>query len=293
MASDPPSWAGSVSAEALTHLLALGGERDWLDYKRQSDLSSTHDLVEFAKDVGSMMIAGGYILIGADDYGQPASQSARLDLFDPATLHQKLSRYIPEPFEIRAATHAHQGQSYALVYVVPHQDGFCIFKQDGAYPDGKNQNIVFRAGEVFARHGTRSERWNQADMALIKRRLRADFNRGRDQHAEALQLHKDVPRHLGGSGLWLAMAVGPECPVADARMINPDAAQRFLRDWEFAQAPIDGFNLGSATYRQRGGVAITSQAAISEPPYWWRLALHDADQPSAPMCSPTKWPPIR
>jgi hypothetical protein len=202
MTSDPPYWAGSISAEALAYLLALHGERDWLDYKRQSDLSSTRDLVEFAKNVAAMMISGGYILVGADDHGQPASagQPARLDLFDPATLHQKLARYIPEPFELRAATHAYQSQPYALVYVVPHQDGFCIFKQDGAYPDGKNQTIAFRAGEVFARHGTRSERWNQSDIALIKRRLRADANRGRDQHAEALQLLNDIPRQLGGSG---------------------------------------------------------------------------------------------
>jgi hypothetical protein len=276
MTSDPPSWAGSVSAEALASLLALHGERDWLDYKRQCDLSSLRDLVEFAKDVGAMMIAGGYILVGADDHGQPASQPARVDLFDPAILHKKLARYIPGPFEIRAATHVHQGQSYTLVYVVPHQDGFCIFKQDGAHPDGRGQTIVFRAGEVFARHGTSSERWNQADIALIKRRVRADADRGRDQHVEALQLLQDVPRQLGGSGLWLAMAVVPECPVADPPIISPQAAQQFLQDWEFAQAPIDGFNLGSATYRQRGGVVITSQAAISEPPYWWRLALHEA-----------------
>jgi hypothetical protein len=276
MTSDHPSWAGSVSAEALAYLRALGGERDWLDYKQQCDLSSTRDLVELAKDVGAMMIAGGYILVGADDQGQPASQHARLDLFDPATLHQKLARYIPEPFEIRAAMHAQQGQSYALVYVMPHQDGFCIFKQDGTHPHGKNQTIVFRAGEVFARHGTRSERWNQADIALIKRRVQADVGRGRDQHAEALQMLHDLPRQLGGSGLWLAIAAVPEHPATDARMISPDAAQQFLQDWEFAQAPIDGFNLGSATYRQRGGVVITSQATISEQPYWWRLALHDA-----------------
>jgi hypothetical protein len=58
MTSDPPSWAGSVSAKVPTHLLDLGGERDWLDYKRQSDLSCTRDLVEFAKDVASADIGG-------------------------------------------------------------------------------------------------------------------------------------------------------------------------------------------------------------------------------------------
>jgi hypothetical protein len=72
------------------------------------------------------------------------------------------------------------------------------------------------------------------------------------------------------------MAVAPENPAANAAMISPDAAQQFLRDWQFAQAPVDGFSLGSATYRQPGGVVITNQAAIADPPHWWRLALSDA-----------------
>jgi hypothetical protein len=43
-----------------------------------------------------------------------AGDVEHLDLFDPATLHAKLARYLPKPFEIRAATHHYQGQSYAL-----------------------------------------------------------------------------------------------------------------------------------------------------------------------------------
>jgi hypothetical protein len=224
------------------------------------------------------MITGGYILVGADDNGQPAGDVEHPELFDPATLHAKLAKYLPRPFEIRSATHRHQGQSYTLIYVVPHPDGFCVFEQDGAYPDGKRPSLAFRAGEVFARHGTSSERWNQRDAAVIKQRLQADADRGRDQEAEALKLLHGVPPQLGGSGLWLAMAVIPEHRLLDATMTTPDAAQQFLRDWQFAQAPIDGFSLGSATYRQPGSVVITNQAAIADPPYWWRLALHDAGE---------------
>ena len=276
--SDLPAWAGSVDTDALRRLLALRSERDWLDYKRQCDLSSTRGLVEFAKDVGAMMTTGGYILVGAGDHGQPTGDVEHLDLFDPATLYAKLAKYLPEPFEIRAATHPHRGQSYSLVYVVPHADGFAIFERDGTYQDGKSQAIVFRAGEVFARHGTRSERWNQGDIAVIKQRLRADADRGRDQEGEALKLLQGIPAQLGGSGLWLAMAVVPEHRLADAAMVSPDAAQQFLHDWQFAQAPVDGFSLGSATYRQPGSVVITNQAAIADPPHWWRLALHDAGE---------------
>jgi len=278
MAGDLPPSAGSVSADILATLLDLQGERDWLDYKRQCDLSSARGLVEFAKDVGAMMITGGYIVVGADDNGQPTGDVDHLELFDPATLHAKLAKYLGRPFEIRSATHDYHGQSYALVYAVPHLDGFCVFERDGSYQDGKGQITVFRAGDVFARHGTRSERWNQRDIPMIKQRLQADADRTRDQHAEALSLLRGVPPQLGGSGLWLAMAVVPEYRVADAPFLSPDAAQQFLRDWQLAQVPIEGFSQGTATYRQPGGVVITNQSAHRDPPHWWRLGLYDAGE---------------
>jgi hypothetical protein len=247
--SDIPSWAGSVSAQALADLLAVQAERDWLDYKQQCDLSATRDVIELAKDAGAMMIIGGYIVVGADDHGQPAGDVLHPELFDTATLHAKLAKYLPKPFEIRSATHHYQGQSYAIVYVAPHQDGFCVFAGEGTYrAPGAQPRTVFRPGDVLARHGTRSERWQQDDIAMIKRQLRADADRVRDDAAEALRLLQAVPVNLGGSGLWLAMAVMPEYQQADAGMITPDEAQQFLQEWEFAQAPIDGFNLGSATW---------------------------------------------
>lgn len=56
MTSDLPPWVGSVDASALSCLLDLQSEHDWLEYKQQCDLSSTRDLVELTKDVGAMMI---------------------------------------------------------------------------------------------------------------------------------------------------------------------------------------------------------------------------------------------
>lgn len=277
MANDLPAWAGSVSADALTSLLALHGERDWLDFKRQCDLSTPRGVVDFAKDVAAMMMAGGYILIGADDNGEPSGDVEHLELFDPATLHDKLAKYLPKPFEIRSATHQHEGQSYALVYVVPHPDGFCIIEHDGIYRDGKSQTTAFRHGEVFARHGTKSERWNQRDVAVVRQRLRADADRSRDQQAEALNLLQGIPKQLGGSGLWLAIAVVPEYPAVDPERRSPDVAQRFISDWHLA-GPIETLAQGTATYRQPGGVVITNQPAIKDPPRWWLLALQDTGE---------------
>jgi hypothetical protein len=69
--------------------------------------------------------------------------------------------------------------------------------------------------------------------------------RGRDLAAEALALLDDIPGQLGGSGLWLDVAVVPERRPADPPEITPDAAQHFLADWSFAHAPVEAIALGT------------------------------------------------
>ena len=278
LANDLPAWAGSVDVNALACLIGLRGEADWLDYKQQCDLSSARGVVELAKDAGAMMITGGYILVGAGNHGEATGDVEQLELFDPATLHGKLARYLPKRSEVRPAVHRYEGQSYVLLWVVPHPDGFCIFERDGTYPDGKREKIAFRAGEVYARHGTRSERWIQDDIQVIKQRLRADADRGRGQQEAALRLLREVPRRLGGSGVWLAVAVVPQYLVTEVPMISPDAAQQFVRDWQYAQAPIEGFGLSDAAYRQIGGVVIPDPGGGRGLPHWWLLALRDAGE---------------
>ena len=152
-------------------------------------------MVEIVKDMGAMMVTGGYLIIGADDQGQPSGEPEHLDLFDPAKLHAKAAKYISGPFELRVGIHQHQGQPFVLIYVAPHPDGFCVFTTSGNYTEpGKGQRQAFRTGEVYGRHGTSSQPWNQHDIVAIKQRLAADADRGRDQAAEALELLRTCPR---------------------------------------------------------------------------------------------------
>jgi hypothetical protein len=273
--SDIPSWAGSVSAQALADLLAVQAERDWLDYKTQCDLSSTRGVVELAKDAGAMMITGGYIVVGADSHGQATGDVVHPELFDSARLHAKLAKFVAKPFEVRSATHQYQGQSYAVLYFPPHPDGFCIFERDGSYVDGRGQQqVVFRSGEVFARHGTSSERWQQTDVTVIKRQLQAGADQLRGNGAAALELLHALPRQLGGSGLWLAMAAIPEYQPTDPPMRSGEQAVKFLQELQAADAPIEMLGSGT-TYRQPGGLVMTDQTGGPSGPHWWRLALYD------------------
>lgn len=159
-----------VTQEKLQELLMEASEQSALDYKEALDLSERRDLVEIAKDVAAMQAepSGGYLVIGADDHGNPTGRlyEGQIRGFDEATLRPKLQKYIPT-LTIHTAAHCLSGKWLVLIYVAPSVDGCCVFRVEGAYQDGKNKVIVFRAGDVFLRHGTSSERWNQSDVAEV------------------------------------------------------------------------------------------------------------------------------
>ncbi|HZE69308.1 MAG TPA: hypothetical protein VE135_07305 [Pyrinomonadaceae bacterium] len=175
-----------ITEEKLRQLLDEQHESGSLDYKAQLSLDDTRSLVEFAKDVGAMQVDGGFIVIGADNGGNPTGRvtARHAKLFDEATVRPKLLRYLPEPLEVRCAQHSISGQLLVLFYVGPNPDGFCIFKADGNYPGG----TAFRAGEVFARHGTSSEPWRQSDIKKVfERRLAAAKEDWRRELAMSLE----------------------------------------------------------------------------------------------------------
>ena len=154
-----------VSEEKVRQLLDEQHESELLDYKTRICLDEPRDVVELAKDVGAMQIDGGFIIAGADSHGVLTNELTERDvtLLDEATVRPKLAKYLPEPFEIRCAHYIIDGKRVAIVYVAPNPDGFSIFKATANH-DGRP---VFRAGEVYARHGTSSEPWRQADIKKV------------------------------------------------------------------------------------------------------------------------------
>jgi len=180
-----------LTSETLTSLMNEGTERAGLDYKRRLDLNQTKDVVSIVKDFGAMQVAGGYIVIGADDNGLPFGKVTEADarLFDQAIVHSKVERYLAEGFDIRSTALQLDGDQYGLICVLPHPNGFAPFRADGAYrlADGTDR-IDFRKGEVFARHGSKSERWDDADIRKAIETIRSqDRERAREEFRRDLQ----------------------------------------------------------------------------------------------------------
>lgn len=64
-----------VDEEQLRLLPSEGHESAQLDYKAGCNIRDRRELVAITKDIGAMNILGGYIVIGADDCGQPTGRS--------------------------------------------------------------------------------------------------------------------------------------------------------------------------------------------------------------------------
>lgn len=274
-----------VSREQLAELLAAGHESLHLDYKRSCDLKDTRAVVELAKDVAAMQVAGGHLVIGADDQGRPVPpgvSAEQLAAFDEANLRPKLAKWIPEPFEIRTASHQIEDCTIAVIYVAPRSDGFCILKADGNFGPPDEQRSVFRAGEVFVRHGTSNDRWRQADIDQIlanivaarKEQWRAEL---RDDLVQ-LGIAHDAQRLIDGpveNFTWrLDTASFDSATVELLRRGDDIALQRMLHE-----ATADAAGLLDADDHDElttviGRVAsVAAQALTYRRPEWFRRSL--------------------
>ena len=74
---------------------------------------------------------------------------------------------------LRSQSFELDGNWVAVVCVLPHPDGWAVFHRDGTYEDeNRKSKTVFRVGDVFARHGSSSERWTQQDAHSIRAEIR-------------------------------------------------------------------------------------------------------------------------
>jgi hypothetical protein len=202
-----------VTAEKLRQLLDEGHESATLDYKSACDLNDKHDCVELAKDVGAMQVVGGFLVIGADDHGTPTGMLTEpsAKLLDEATLRAKLRSYLSEPFDIRSQVHDIDGTHVGVIYVGPNPKGFAVFKTDGQYTDAQGrQQTPFRKGDVFVRHGSASERWQQQDIdpiiekivATRKEQWRKEFTADLGPLIEEGRLGREVARAPASALTW-------------------------------------------------------------------------------------------
>lgn len=276
----------NVSYEQLTYLLDLGAESVTLDYKTECDLNATRDRVEIAKDIGAMQIRGGFIVIGVDDTGTPVPPGVPRDqqpLWDEAQLRPKVAKWLPEPFGLHTAVHTIDGTAIVIVRVGRNQRGMAVFKADGQYTGhGGKTTSVFRTGDVFARHGTSSERWHQADIDdVIETLVAARKERWRAELADdmaalgAAQTAQTLATGPIGSLSWKVDASTFESAILELFRANDDIALRsfILSAASDARALVEAQDWSELATLIARLTALAANAITYQRPKWFTAAL--------------------
>jgi len=173
---DPIVVEAQLTEQKVGELLGRKRESAKLDYKSDYDPEQRRDVVELTKDIVAMAnTAGGYLVIGMGDAGEaiglPVESVAKLD---EAKIRAQVHAYIGTPIELFLdKTIIQNGTRYPIITVLRSPRSPVVFQKDGQYSVGSHSKTktVFRAGDVFVRHGSASERWNQEDVRVIYARV--------------------------------------------------------------------------------------------------------------------------
>jgi predicted HTH transcriptional regulator len=223
---DPIVVEPQLTEQKINELLTRKRESAKLDYKQEWDPQRNRDVLELTKDLVSMAnTAGGYVVIGMGDGGEEVGLSdAQVDRLDEATLRAQVQGFIGTPLELFLDnTILWHSKPYAVVTVLKSPRSPVVFEKIGQYADtgaGNKQMIIFRQGDVFVRHGSASERWNQEDVRTIYARVV-----GREKERWLQEVLPDVRK--------LIQAVGQAAPAAPTaqELLRSDAEafERALR----------------------------------------------------------------
>lgn len=134
-------------------------ECERFDAKSQVNPESRKDMLELVGDIVAMANTyGGRILIGN---AENTISGSHQKLFDRARLDDQVNRFVePRLGGIRSSVMENR---YVVVEVEKSQVPPHVFKVDGNYQEGNKHFHVFRRGDVFGRHSSKSERANRSD----------------------------------------------------------------------------------------------------------------------------------
>lgn len=209
-----------LTPQRLDELLGYRRESAKLDYKRAFDPGQGREKLEITKDLVAMAnTAGGYIVVGAENDGTLTGLSeAEVSRLDEAIIRGQVESYIGTSLELFVDVREYEGNRLGVITVLRCSRAPLVFHKDGQYPDaGGRSKTVFSQGDVFVRHGSRSERWNQNDVQAILARA---VERERERWLAAFV--PDVRRLIA-----TASGHGGPLPPLNAREVLTQDAQAF------------------------------------------------------------------
>lgn len=201
---------GILSQERVNFLVEYGQEEERIDYKETLDCDKKNrGKIDIVCDLVAMAnTQGGYVVIGVREESNaqftPIGVTKEvLGLYKEENLRNWCSNYVDGAVTLRAVSRTIGGKDF-LVFFMGKSNVPLIFKKDGTYSDNKGLvQVKFRAGDIYIRHGSVSERLTHADMNRLMLGVREDERQRvydqRDMREEIVERLDQMVVLLGGN----------------------------------------------------------------------------------------------
>jgi len=176
---------GDLSKEKIEKILSLGHEKNCLDYKEKFDFCSKNALkkskIDLLCDIISMANGGGgYIIIGVNEdkntgkFKMVGVNEDNIKKITQENIQSWLEKYAIKTVDFALKVNEINKKNTIAIFV----NGSLLpvpFRVDGQYKESNGNEITkFRSGEIFVRHGSKSERANYADIINFMEKVRED-----------------------------------------------------------------------------------------------------------------------
>jgi hypothetical protein len=200
---------GDVSDKRVGALVKLQREEEALDYKEALDLGSNvskkRARIDLVCDIVSMAnTRGGYILVGvkeneAGDFSVGGVGQDCIALLGQETVQNWLGNYVDATVGVITRAAKYERQDIVAICVLGNRVPI-PFRQHGQYRtrDGSN-HTKFCAGDLFVRHGAKSEKANYEDWLRIADRIRHDERANINPEAGITSRLDTIIQLLGGA----------------------------------------------------------------------------------------------
>ncbi len=205
---------GDLSKEKIEKIIDLGHEKNCLDYKEKFDFCSKNALkkskIDLLCDIISMANGdGGYIIIGVNEdkstgkFKMVGVVEDNIKKITQENIQSWLEKYAIKTVDFALKVNEINKKRIIAIFV----NGSFLpvpFRVDGQYKESNGNDITkFRSGEIFVRHGSKSERANYADIINFMEKVRGDERKkgtpiiGR--HRETISRLDAIIHLLGGT----------------------------------------------------------------------------------------------
>ena len=219
---------------AIATAPATESEPDWLEWKRQADLSDKKWHARIAKFIAGFVNrdpavaklkagGGGYLVIGVEP-----GDVVGITPIDNADLHSGVSRYLRNTVRWSPQYLAHDGKQILVVTVEPPEFGDSIIAMLKEYTDQTGATEC-RKGDVFVRRAGKTELATQDDYDMLADRFASGASQVSGIRVDTLEPATAIPIDFGPSQV-LAWQELQERALLEplGRTQNRDAAGPFL-----------------------------------------------------------------